>query len=173
MEDADLFVYVDVEAILPRNFKAFMALPGKAVDAPELRDRLNEAVAAAGLGRTAFKATTGVDPIDDIRSVAAWLKWDGAAPKGVVCVRGDFDADYVTKVPHLASGIGPEGLAPGATTPPIVLKSTLGYTGTQARVAMLQNREYVDARVEVFGKHGRRTWIKLQDLTVARHLLTE
>jgi hypothetical protein len=74
---------------------------------------------------------------------------------------------------HLASGIGPEGLAPGATTEPIVLRSTLGYTSSQARLQMLQNREFVDARVEVFGKHGRRTWIKLQDLTVARQLLTE
>jgi hypothetical protein len=38
---------------------------------------------------------------------------------------------------------------------------------------MLQNREFVDAKVNVFGKHGSRTWIKMGEYTVDRHLLTE
>jgi hypothetical protein len=56
---------------------------------------------------------------------------------------------------------------------PLVLRSTLGYTSSQSRSQMLQNREFVDAKVNVFGKHGSRTWIKMGEYTVDRHLLTE
>ena len=65
------------------------------------------------------------------------------------------------------------GLAAGATTQPIVLRSTLGYTGTQPRLQMLQNREFVDARIDVFGKHGSRTWVKMGEFLIDRQLLTE
>ena len=36
-----------------------------------------------------------------------------------------------------------------------------GYTGRQPRLQMLQNKEFVDAKVEIFGKHGSRYWQKL------------
>ena len=74
---------------------------------------------------------------------------------------------------HFVRAIDASGLAAGATSGPIVLRSTLGYTGTQARAQMLQNKEFVDARVEVFGKHGRRTWAKMGEFTIDRRLLTE
>jgi len=64
-------------------------------------------------------------------------------------------------------------LAPGAKTNPIVLRSNLGYTGTQARLQMLQNREFVDAKVEIYGKSGSRTWVKLGEQQIGRELLTE
>jgi len=69
-------------------------------------------------------------------------------------------------------GIGSEGLAPGATTPPIVVRAQQGYTGTQARLTMLQNAQFVDFKVEVFGKHASATWIKLGEYKVDRQLLT-
>ncbi len=74
---------------------------------------------------------------------------------------------------HFVRGIGPAGLAGGATGGEIVLRSSLGYTGTQPRMRMLQNQEFVDARVEVFAKHGSRTWMKLGEYTIDRQLLTE
>ena len=74
---------------------------------------------------------------------------------------------------HFARAIDASGLTAGATSDPIVLRSTLGYTGTQARAQMLQNKEFVDARVEIFGKHGRRTWAKMGEFTIDRRLLTE
>ena len=74
---------------------------------------------------------------------------------------------------HYVSAIDSGGLAVGATTEPIVLRSTLGYTGTQSRLQMLQNREFVDARIEVFGKHGSRTWVKIGEFLIDRQLLTE
>src|SRR5690606_34676939 len=74
---------------------------------------------------------------------------------------------------HFVRAIGREGLAPGERTEPIVLRSQLGYTSTQGRIQMLQNREFVDGRVEIYGRHGRRTWVKIAEHTIDRQLLTE
>jgi hypothetical protein len=64
-------------------------------------------------------------------------------------------------------------VAPGQTGEELVLRSERGYLGPQSRIEMLQNREFVDARVEIFGKHGSRHWVKIGDYTIDRHLLTE
>ena len=74
---------------------------------------------------------------------------------------------------HYVMAIPREGLEPGAKTRPIVLRSNLGYTGTQSRLQMLQNREFVDAKVEIYGKSGSRTWVKLGEQQIGRELLTE
>lgn len=74
---------------------------------------------------------------------------------------------------HFARAIERDGLAPGATTNAIVLRSNLGYTGTQPRVQMLQNKEFVDAKVEIFGRHGSRTLAKMAEYTIDRQLLTQ
>jgi hypothetical protein len=70
-------------------------------------------------------------------------------------------------------GIGREPLRPGGTTPPLVLHANAGYTGEQARLQMLQNKEFVDARVEVLGKQGPRTWVKMGEFPIDRQLLTQ
>ena len=64
-------------------------------------------------------------------------------------------------------------LAPGATSEPIVLRSQLGYTSSQGRLQMMQNREFVDGRVEIFGRHGRRNWVEIHEAQISRELLTE
>ena len=74
---------------------------------------------------------------------------------------------------HFIRAIDTTGLKAGGTAGNIVLRSTLGYTGTQSRIQMLQNRDFVDARVEVFGKHGSRTWVKMGEFQIDRQLLTE
>jgi hypothetical protein len=74
---------------------------------------------------------------------------------------------------HFVRGIGPDGLAPGAKGGELVLRSERGYTGDQPRLQMLQNREFIDAKVEIFGKHGSRFWVKLGEFTIDRQLLTE
>lgn len=68
--------------------------------------------------------------------------------------------------------IGSDGLAPGAVTAPIVLRSQLGYTSEQPRLEMLRHRQFIDARVELFGKHGSAQWIKLAEVRIERQLLT-
>ena len=74
---------------------------------------------------------------------------------------------------HFVRAIGPDGLAPGKVGPKLVFRSTLGYTGTESRQQMLQNREFVDAKVDVFGKHGSRTWVKLGEFPVERALVAQ
>lgn len=68
-------------------------------------------------------------------------------------------------------GIDANGLAPGAKTPPIVLRAQLGYTGEQPRAEMLQNSQFQDARVEIFGKYGSQQWVKIFESPVTRQLL--
>ena len=69
--------------------------------------------------------------------------------------------------------IGSPGLAPGQSTPPIVLRSNLGYTGTEPRNVMFQNSQFVDAHIQLFAKQGGANWVKLGEYPVARDLLTQ
>ena len=64
-------------------------------------------------------------------------------------------------------------LAAGAETGPLVMRSTLGYTGVQPRMQMLQNKEFVDAKVEIFLKQGSKVWAKLAEYPIQRQLLTK
>ena len=74
---------------------------------------------------------------------------------------------------HFVRGIGPVGLAPGATGEELVLRSERGYTGDESRLQMLQNKAFIDAKVEIFGKHGSRFWVKMGEFQIDRQLLTE
>ena len=69
--------------------------------------------------------------------------------------------------------VGNDGIPPGGQTKPIVLRSNLGYTGIEPRAQMLKNRQFVDAQVQVFAKHGGNQWIKLGEWPIARDLLTQ
>jgi len=71
-----------------------------------------------------------------------------------------------------AKGIGPDGLQPGASTPPIVLRSERGYTSEEPRAQMLQHSKFVDANVRLFGKYESQKWVKLGEYLVKRILLT-
>jgi hypothetical protein len=68
--------------------------------------------------------------------------------------------------------IGPEGLAPGQTANPIVMKSELGYTGEQPRAMMFSHSDFKDVRVELFAKYQAQTWVKVGEYKIARQLLT-
>ena len=74
---------------------------------------------------------------------------------------------------HFGWAIRREPLTPGASTEPLVLRSQLGYTGEQPRAQMLQNKEFVDAKVEIFLRQGSQVWAKLAEFQVARQLLTK
>ena len=74
---------------------------------------------------------------------------------------------------RLVRGVGDAGLEPGATGDPLVVRSERGYTGTEPRAQMLRNSEFVDAKVELFGKHGSRTWVKMGEFPIERELITE
>jgi hypothetical protein len=69
---------------------------------------------------------------------------------------------------------GSQGLAPGATSDPVTIKSQLGYTGSdQSRQEMLQNSQFVDAKVELFAKYGSTQWVKVGAFPITRQLMTK
>jgi hypothetical protein len=74
---------------------------------------------------------------------------------------------------HFGWAIQREPLPPGQSTDDIVLRSGLGYTGEQPRQQMLQNKEFVDAKVEIFLKQGSGVWAKLAEFPIERQLLTQ
>jgi hypothetical protein len=69
--------------------------------------------------------------------------------------------------------VGMDAIPPGGTTKPIVLRSNLGYTGSEPRAQMLKNSQFVDAHVQVFAKHGGNQWTKLGEWQIAREMLTQ
>ena len=69
---------------------------------------------------------------------------------------------------------GSSGLAPGAATPPLTIRSQLGYTGSeQSREDMLRNSHFVDATVELFAKYGSAQWKRIGQFPVTRRLITK
>jgi hypothetical protein len=69
---------------------------------------------------------------------------------------------------------GSQGLAPGTTSDPVTIKSQLGYTGSdQSRQEMLQNSQFVDAKVELFAKYGSTQWVKVGAFPITRQLMTK
>lgn len=68
---------------------------------------------------------------------------------------------------------GSEGLAPGATTPTLTIKSQLGYKGPEPRQEMLQNSHFVDAKVELSAKYGSTQWARVGDFPIKRELITQ
>lgn len=72
------------------------------------------------------------------------------------------------------SASGSNGLAPGATSDPIVLQSNLGYTGSdQSRQEMLQNTHFVDAKVQLTAKYSNIQWARMGEYPIERKLLTK
>jgi hypothetical protein len=67
---------------------------------------------------------------------------------------------------------GSEGLAPGATTSSLLLKSQNGYTGAdQTRQDMLENSQFVDAKIQLFAKYGSVQWVRMGEKPIERKLL--
>lgn len=73
---------------------------------------------------------------------------------------------------HFGWAIQRDELAPGAVTSEMVLQSALGYTGDQPRLQMLQNSQFVDAKVELYLKQGSQVWAKFAEYPIQRQLLT-
>src|SRR5947199_3626518 len=66
-----------------------------------------------------------------------------------------------------------EGLAVGATTPTLTMKSPLGYTGTEPRADMLKNSHFVDAMVKLISKYAATQWVHVREVPIERKLLSQ
>ena len=68
---------------------------------------------------------------------------------------------------------GADALGPSATSKPITVRGTWGFTGEQPRAQMLMHSQFKDARVEIFAKYGAEPFVKLTEAKLARQLLTQ
>jgi hypothetical protein len=68
--------------------------------------------------------------------------------------------------------IGPEGLPPGQTGAPVVMKTNLGYTSEAPRANMFTHSMFKDVKVELFAKYKAQTWMKMGEYKISRQLLT-
>ena len=68
---------------------------------------------------------------------------------------------------------GPDALGPSATSKPITVRATWGFSGEQPRAQMLMHTQFKDARVEIFAKYGPKAFVRLTEAKVARQLLTK
>jgi hypothetical protein len=73
---------------------------------------------------------------------------------------------------HFGWAVQRSGLPAGEITEQLVLHSALGYTSDTPRLQMLQNSQFVDAKVELFLKQGSQVWAKLAEYPIQRQLLT-
>jgi hypothetical protein len=71
----------------------------------------------------------------------------------------------------LLTVVGSGGLAPGATTAMLMVKSDKGYTSTDPRQAMLKNAYFVDAKAELAAKYGSTQWVRVGDFPITRQLI--
>jgi hypothetical protein len=74
---------------------------------------------------------------------------------------------------NLVKAAGSPGLAPGATTPVLTIRSPLGYTGTEPRVDMLKNSHFVDATVKLVAKYAAIQWTHVKEVPIERQLVTQ
>ena len=66
---------------------------------------------------------------------------------------------------------GTAGLAPGATTQTLTIKSNLGYKGPEPRQEMLRNSLFVDAKVELSAKYGSSQYSRIGEYPIKRELI--
>jgi hypothetical protein len=76
----------------------------------------------------------------------------------------DWDTDMINVA-------GSEGFAAGASSKHFTIDSKQGYKGTDSRVEMLKNSQFVDAKVAIFAKYSNTSWVRLGDYAVPRQLI--
>ena len=67
---------------------------------------------------------------------------------------------------------GTSGLAPGATSERLTMRSQQGYKSTEPRQQMLQNSHFVDSKVELSAKYANKQWTRIGDYPIERKLIT-
>jgi hypothetical protein len=71
----------------------------------------------------------------------------------------------------MITAAGSSGLAPAASTGALVIKGTLGYTGTDPQWDMLHNSQFVDASVDLFARYGSRQWTRVGVYPIVRQIV--
>jgi hypothetical protein len=71
----------------------------------------------------------------------------------------------------MLTAAGSRGLPPAASTDQLVIKGTLGYTGTDPQWDMLHNSHFVDAKVDLFARYGSQQWTRIGEYAIARQIV--
>jgi hypothetical protein len=71
----------------------------------------------------------------------------------------------------MVTAAGSAGLPPSASTGPLVIRGTLGYTGTDPHWDMLRNSQFVDATVDLFARYGSQQWTRVGEYSIARQIV--
>jgi len=105
------------------------------------------------------------------------FKLKNVSDKPVTTLQANILFHRVNSAEEWGSGFlkvaGSQGLAPGATTDPLTVKSDLGYTGSETRADMLKNSQFVDAKVRILAKAGSNYWHPLGEYQIERRLLVQ
>jgi hypothetical protein len=105
------------------------------------------------------------------------FKFKNAGSQTITTLQGNVIFRRVGEDEEWGSGFlrvtGSEGLPAGATTQPLSVNSQLGYTGTEPRAQMLANKQFVDARAQVFAKYASAQWTLIAEFPVERRLVTK
>jgi hypothetical protein len=64
-------------------------------------------------------------------------------------------------------------LAPGAVTAIQHVRSSKGYTGSEPRHLILQNSQFVDARVRILAKYASTQWKPIGEYVIERRLIAQ
>ena len=59
------------------------------------------------------------------------------------------------------------------STMKLAITASHGYTGTEPRLDILKNSQFIDAKAEVFAKYGALQWTRLGEFPIARQLIAK
>jgi len=161
---------------LRRLLPAFLLMAAVAASAcTSRRIELPQALEVTDIGTGYFDAGIVDGKNKIVPTISLRLKNRDSLPIASVQMLAKFsvvgDQQELGSGPYVRA-IGPEGLAPGATGSPIVMKSNVGYTSEAPRAQMFTHSLFKDVHVEIFAKYAAQEWMKMGDYPIARQLLT-
>jgi hypothetical protein len=71
----------------------------------------------------------------------------------------------------MVTAAGSRGLEPDKASDLVTIKGTLGYTGTDSQFDLLQNSQFVDAKVDLFARYGSRQWEPIGEFPISRTIV--
>ena len=71
----------------------------------------------------------------------------------------------------MITAAGSAGLAPSASTGPLLIRGAQGYTGTDGQWDMLRNTHFVDAKVDLFARYASQQWTHIGEYAIARRII--
>lgn len=106
--DADFMLHVDLQAVVPHNYKVLTSLPRHELVAqdPEAKAKVQEVLRELEAGMGMVKGMIGLDPINDIHSMTVWLKVPSAGdPQALAVVRGVFKPELIQRIADMGAKI--------------------------------------------------------------------